>query len=97
MIRAALSAELLGLLGHTGNQAAAALALNNLAGVVLDLIGDSDLTAILTFFNDQGAQTASAGIEAGGQARRASAKNNYIINLAHIQCKLLFFRMSGMG
>ena len=82
-IGAALGAELLRLLRHTGNEAGAALALHHLARVVFNFIGDGNLAAILALFDNQGAQTAASRIEAGSQTGRAAAQNNNVVNLAH--------------
>ena len=79
----ALSAELLGLLGHTSDEGGAALALHDLAGVVLDLVGDGDLAAVLALLDDQGAQAAAAGVQTGSQAGRTGAQNDHVINLVH--------------
>ena len=82
-VAAPLGAELLGLLGHPGDEAGAAFALHHLAGVVLDLVGDGDLSAVLALLDDEGAQAAAAGIQAGGEAGGAGAQNDHVVNFAH--------------
>lgn len=83
-IAAALGTELRRLLAHARDQTAAALALDALAGIVLDLVGLGDLAAVLSLFDDQGAQTGAAGVQSGRKTGRAGAENNNIINLAHV-------------
>ena len=83
-VRDTLSAELFGLLGHTGDQAGAALAFDHLAGIVFDFISDGDLAAVLALLDDQGGQTGTAGIQTGSEAGRAGAQNDDIINFAHV-------------
>ena len=92
----ALHAEMLTLRGHTGDEAGAGIALD-LSGIVFDFIGDGDLTAILTLLNDQGAESAAAGIETGGQTRRACAQNDNVINFAHTLYQLSCLWEAGMG
>ena len=71
---------MLRLLGHAAYQAGAGLALDA-AGIVFNLCGDDDLSAVLLLLNDQSRQPGAAGIASGGEPRRARADNNYIIDL----------------
>ena len=89
-IGASLRAELLGLLGHAGDQAGAALTLHDLAGVVLNLVSNRNLAAVLALLNDEGAQAAAPGVQARGETGGAAAQDNYIVNLAHSTILLLY-------
>ena len=77
-----LRAKMVGLVHHLFDQRGAGFAFHS-AGVVLDLVGDHDLAAVLDLFNDQGAQTRSAGIQGGGKACRACADDDNVVNFAH--------------
>ena len=73
-------AKMLRLFRHTAYQAGAGLTLDA-AGIVFNLRGDDDLSAVLLLLDDQGGQPGAACIASGGEPRRARADNNYIIDL----------------
>ena len=78
-----LGAEFCSLSGHSRDEGGAGLALQQSAGVVFDLVGDGDLTAVLTFFDDQGGQAGAACVKTCCQTGRAGTEDDHVINLAH--------------
>ena len=93
-IRNPVAAELGSLLAHALDQRGAGLAFNDLAGVVFNFIGDGDLTAILTLFDDQGLQAATASIQASSQTGGAGTQDNNVINIVHWNHSYIIFRMT---
>ena len=75
----ALHAELVGLLAHALGQGEAAFALQHLAGVVLNVVGQGDLAAGHGLFDQQGFEAGAAGVQRGGKAGGACAKDNHVI------------------
>ena len=67
-----LNAGSVSLRGHPGDETGAGVPLQ-LTGVVVQMSSEGDLTAVLPLLQQQGVQTAPAGINGGGQPGRASS------------------------
>ena len=80
----ALRSEFFGLPDHARDQRAAAFPLDELTGIVFDLIRHRDLTAGLRLFDQEGIKTRSAGIKSGCQTCRTAAEDRNVINLFHV-------------
>jgi hypothetical protein len=76
LVSAAVCAEAGRLLRHALRQNDAGFAGGALAGIVLHVAGEGDLPAVLALFNDEGAQSAPARVQTGGQSRRTAAQND---------------------
>ena len=90
-IRNALCAKLGDLSSHTSDQRRTALLAQALARIIFNFIGDSDLTAILAFLDNQRRQAAASGIKTSGQTGGAGTQDNDIVNLAHWNHSYNFF------
>ena len=87
----ALATELLNLLGHTGDEGRTRFFLiDDLARIILDFLGDSNLAAILAFFNQESLHTATTGIQTSREACGAGTQDDDIIYIFHTLHRLLY-------